>query len=63
MATLDSPPGTSAEDVVVYTATHGPLSGRDIAVVGIQVCGGDRYDTAFFRGLQVFDVSNPAAPE
>ena len=62
-ATLASPPGTSAEDVVVFTAAHGLLAGRDIAVVGIQVCGGDRYDTAFFRGLQVFDVTNPAAPK
>ena len=50
----------SVEDVVVYTD---PRSGRDIAVAGIQVCGGSRYDTGFFRGLQVFDVSTPAAPK
>ena len=62
VATLESPRGTSAEDVVAFTARHGLLTGRDIAVVGIQVCGGDRYDTAFFRGLQVFDVTNPADP-
>jgi hypothetical protein len=59
---LESPPGTSAEDVVVFTARHGLLTGRDIAVVGIQVCGGDRHDPGFFRGLQVFDVTNPAQP-
>src|SRR5215208_1360368 len=41
VATLTSPLGTSAEDVVVETAQYGPLAGRDIAVVGIQVCGGD----------------------
>jgi hypothetical protein len=62
VATLASPPGTSAEDVVVLTALHGPMAGRDIAVVGIQVCGGDRADTRFFRGLQVFDVTDPALP-
>jgi hypothetical protein len=60
--TLESPTGTSAEDVVVFTAAHGPMAGRDIAVVGIQVCGGSRYDTAIFRGLQVFDVTDPADP-
>jgi hypothetical protein len=62
VADLESPAGTSAEDVVVYTAPHGLLAGRDIAVVGIQVCGGDRTDTGFFRGLQVFDVTDPARP-
>ena len=60
---LQNPPGTSVEDVVVYTAPYGPRAGRDIAVQGIQVCGGDRTDTRFFRGLQVFDVTNPAKPE
>ena len=62
VATLVSPAGTSAEDVVVVTARYGPLAGRDIALVGIQVCGGDRRDTGFFRGLQVFDVTDPARP-
>ncbi|HET8950407.1 MAG TPA: hypothetical protein VFN44_07845 [Solirubrobacteraceae bacterium] len=59
---LQNPPGTSVEDVVVYTAPYGPRAGRDIAVAGIQVCGGDRTDTGFFRGLQVFDVTDPAKP-
>jgi hypothetical protein len=59
---LQNPPGTSVEDVVVYTAPYGPRAGHDIAVQGIQVCGGDRTDTRFFRGLQVFDVTNPAQP-
>lgn len=62
VATLTSPARTSAEDVVVKTLRHGPLAGRDIAVVGIQVCGGDRTDTSIFRGLQVFDVTTPSAP-
>jgi hypothetical protein len=62
VADLASPPGTSAEDVVVFTARYGALAGRDIAVVGIQVCGGDRTDTGFFRGLQVLDVTDPARP-
>jgi len=59
---LGSPSGTSAEDVVVYTAEHGSQAGRDIAVVGIQVCGGPSRDTSFFRGLQVWDVTDPASP-
>ena len=59
---LLNPAGTSAEDVVVFTARYGPLAGRDIAVVGIQVCGGSRYDEGFARGIQLFDVTNPAAP-
>ena len=62
VAALESPPDTSAEDVVVFKAEHGPMAGRDIAVVGIQVCGGSRYEASIFRGLQVFDVTNPAAP-
>ena len=58
VATLQNPAGTSAEDVVVYTGK----GGRDYAAVGIQVCGGSRYDMSFFRGLQLFDVTNPAVP-
>jgi hypothetical protein len=48
--------------VVVFTARYGPLAGHDVAVAGIQVCGGSRYDTAFFRGLMAWDVTNPATP-
>jgi hypothetical protein len=62
IATLQNPVGTSAEDVVAYTSLHGPMAGRDIAAVGIQVCGGSRYDTSLGRGLQLFDVTNPASP-
>ena len=64
---LATPAGTSAEDVVVYTAgTHAAtpagLRGHDIAAAGLQVCGGDRTDTSFVRGLMLWDVTNPAAP-
>ena len=59
---LRHPAGTSAEDVVVFTGRYGRATGRDIAVAGIQVCGGSRYDRSFFRGLQVWDVTNPARP-
>jgi hypothetical protein len=62
VATLVSPQGTSAEDVVVFTAEHGPRAGHDIAVVGLQVCDGSRYDMGIFRGLQVFDVTDPDNP-
>jgi hypothetical protein len=62
VATLQNPVGTTAEDVVVFTAENGPLAGRDLEVAGIQVCGGSRYDSAIFRGLLVWDVTNPASP-
>src|SRR5918992_4944264 len=63
VARLQNPRGTSAEDVVVFTARYGPLAGRDIAAAGIQVCGGSRYDTSFFRGLVLWDVTDPTDPE
>ncbi len=62
VATLQNPAGTSAEDVVVYTARYGPLAGHDIAAAGIQWCGGIRHDPAAIRGLMLWDVTNPAAP-
>jgi hypothetical protein len=62
VARLQNPEGTSAEDVVVYTAESGPLAGRDIAVAGIQVCGGSRSDMSFPRGLQLWDVTDPVHP-
>jgi hypothetical protein len=62
VARLQNPEGTSAEDIVVYTAEYGPLVGRDIAVSGIQVCGGSRSDLSFARGLELWDVTDPANP-
>jgi hypothetical protein len=62
VATLANPVGTSVEDVVAFTAEHGAFAGRDLAVGGIQVCGGSRYDTSIFRGLVVWDVTDPASP-
>jgi hypothetical protein len=59
---LQNPVGTSAEDVVVYTAKYGPLAGREIAASGIQFCGGSRYDAAGGRGLMLWDVTNHSAP-
>jgi hypothetical protein len=58
VATLQNPPGTSAEDVVVYTAHDG----RDIAAAGLQWCGGSRHDANADRGLMLWDVTTPAAP-
>jgi len=60
---LQNPAGTSAEDVVVYTAESGPLAGHDIAAAGIQVCGGSRLDEDADRGLMLWDVTDPAHPE
>jgi hypothetical protein len=62
IATLQNPEGTSAEDVVVYTARFGAYAGRDIAAAGIQFCGGSRYDADADRGLMLWDVTNPAQP-
>lgn len=64
VATLANPPGTTAEDVVVYSARYGDAGarGRDIAVAGIQYCGGSRYDEAAVGGLMLWDVTNPASP-
>jgi hypothetical protein len=62
VARLQNPAGTSAEDIVVYTAEFGPLAGHDIAAAGIQVCGGSRFDTTFARGLMLWDVTDPATP-
>jgi hypothetical protein len=59
---LWNPVGTSAEDVVVYTAEDGPLAGHDIAAAGIQWCGGGRYDEDAIRGLMLWDVSNATKP-
>ncbi len=60
---LQNPAGTSAEDVVVYTARYGPSAGRDIAAVGVQYCGGSRYDAGANRGLMLWDVTSPSAPQ
>lgn len=56
--------GASLEDVVVYTARHGPLAGHDIAVAGAQYCAGSRFDPAAAgrRGMNLWDVTNPASP-
>jgi hypothetical protein len=60
---LQNPEGTSAEDVVVYTAQYGTLAGHDIAAAGIQWCGGGRHDPDAIHGLMLWDVSDPTQPE
>ncbi len=62
VATLQNPTGTSAEDVVVYTAPYGPLAGRDIAAAGIQWCGGGRHDPDAIHGLKLWDVTDATHP-
>src|SRR5215207_9366528 len=54
--------GSSAEDVVVYSARFGAYAGRDIAVAGIQSCAGSRYDATAERGLMLWDVTAPSNP-
>jgi hypothetical protein len=62
VATLQNPTGTSAEDVVVYTAPYGPLAGHDIAASGIQWCGGGRHDPDAIHGLMLWDVTDATHP-
>lgn len=59
---LQNPPGTSAEDIVVFQALYGPLAGRDIAVSGTQTCLNGGHDLTIPRGLQLWDVTDPAHP-
>jgi hypothetical protein len=63
VGTLQNPEGTSAEDIVVYTAESGPYAGKDIAAAGIQWCGGSRYDEDADRGLMLWDVTDPTSPD
>lgn len=62
VARLLNPDGTSAEDVVVYTARFGPLEDHDIAAVGIQTCDGSPLDPSRPRGLWLWDVTDPSRP-
>jgi hypothetical protein len=62
VATLQNPTGTSAEDVVVYTAAYGPLTGHDVAAAGIQWCGGGRHDPDAIHGLMLWDVTDATHP-
>lgn len=63
VATLQNRNGTSAEDVVVYTARYGAYAGHDIAVAGIQDCSGSRYEPdPQDRGLMLWDVTDAAHP-
>jgi hypothetical protein len=63
VSTLLNVNGSSAEDVVVYTARFGPYAGREIAVAGIQDCAGSRYSPdPGDRGLQLWDVTDAADP-
>ena len=60
VATLEEPPQTSAEDIVVYTPKYGPYAGKDVAAVGLQACF--RRDNSIPRGIQLYDVTNPRQP-
>lgn len=57
---LQNPSRTSAEDVVVRHVDTPSFTG-DLAVVGIQTCG-DPTRSQVFRGLQLFDVTDPTLP-
>jgi hypothetical protein len=55
---MQNPELTTAEDVVVRSVAT-PFFTGDLAAVGIQSCGGYR---PVFRGLQFWDVTDPATP-
>jgi hypothetical protein len=62
VARLETEPFTTAEDVVARSIDTKDFRG-DIAVVGLQACNvDDDPDSGTFRGLQFFDVTQPAAP-
>lgn len=62
-ASLQTPAGTTAEDVVVRDVRTKHWSGP-IAAVGIQACNLDEgSQPQTFRGLQFFDVSRPGSPK
>ena len=58
VSVLANPAGTSAEDVVVRSVRTAAFNG-DLAIAGIQAC---RRESDVFRGLQLFDVTNPYRP-
>ena len=58
VARLQNPAGTTAEDVVVRRVSTTSFEGS-VAVTGIQRC---EEGTGVFRGLQFFDVTDPAHP-
>jgi hypothetical protein len=58
LGVLQNPELTTGEDVVVRSVSTLSFTG-DLAVVGIQACGGYR---DVLRGLQFFDVTDPASP-
>ena len=60
VATLQNVDGSSAEDIVVYTARFGAFAGRDIAVAGIQDSGSRYEPDPRDRSLQLWDVTDPA---
>jgi hypothetical protein len=62
IARLAVPSGVWTEDVTVYTAEVGRFRGRDIAVAGLQICGGAPSDPLYQHGITLWDVTAPAHP-
>lgn len=61
VASLDNPPFTRAEDVVVRHVSTPAFSG-DLAVVGIQGCFGSGHEGEVPTGLRFFDVTHASDP-
>lgn len=62
VATLQNPTGTSAVDLVVYTAPYDPSAVHDIAAAGIQWWGGGRHDPKAIHGRMLWDVTDATHP-
>jgi hypothetical protein len=61
VSTLEGPPFTRSEDVVVIDVSTPSFTGL-LAVVGIQACFGSGHEGEVVPGLRFFDVTRPAHP-
>src|SRR6266511_5758863 len=61
VSTLEGPPFTRSEDVVVIDVSSPAFTGA-LAVVGVQACFGSGHEEEGIPGIRFFDVSHPAHP-
>ena len=61
VSTLEGPPFTRSEDVVVIDVSTPSFTGA-LAVVGIQACFGSGHEDEVVPGIRFFDVTRPAHP-
>jgi hypothetical protein len=61
VSSLEGPPFTRSEDVVVIDVVTPSFTGA-LAVVGIQACFGSGHEDEVVPGIRFFDVTHPAHP-